>query len=634
MFQFIGAVLVWGTMMYGGSGVTVKVSPSQIQAGTYQHMQFQFTLGQTGIGVGGAVRIELPVAYLETEPYYWDRPQIDLPEGRGYIKATSSRGAKFRIRVSGPHGGVVECQVESGSVKSGEKIQLDYWGVVQSLTSGYAVRAEWRKDQQAQWQTIAHLPEVTILPQSAVTMVVVIPSDIQSDKDVDIAVVLLDKFGNRASGYRGAVSLTSTSSQTGLPESYQFTGQDSGVHVFKGVKFKSQGFQRVMSTDKHLVGKSNFAWVSESPSTVYRCFGDTHFHTGSGADNQQFGVSGGGDHRGNFTTEVEAYQFARDVVRLDFASAAEHDAATLDSETWKKCEAIAEAFNAPDEFTTFFAYEWTRGPQEHHVVVYRDPGNVVFDSRHFSTLPALWHALDKQGTPALTIPHVMWPIPGDSLWKDLNNSYRRIGEIYSLWNNRFLLQPGDDPQRFELGPGDQWSYQYAWSHGSKIGVIGSSDNHTGRPGANNYTVNTPHPAGLAVVLAKGNNRRDIWDAFERRHTYATTGTRIYLDFSADGHSMGDEYSANRPPTFQVKVGGSNKIQDVELVKYDAKGYRTIHADHPNSETSVFQFTDSQFDENSFYYVRVTQVDEHRHGAWAYTTSEMAWSSPIWINKVH
>jgi hypothetical protein len=374
--------------------------------------------------------------------------------------------------------------------------------------------------------------------------------------------------------------------------------------------------------------------VSESAPKIKRFFGDTHFHTGSGTGNKTFTTSrAGGDHRGHFTTEDEAYAYLRNVMRLDFASAAEHDGEVLDESVWEKCQAITDSFNDPGKFTTFFAYEWTAAPAVgHHIVFYKDRGNKVFHQSDYSTKPALCRALDNQSKPALIIPHVMWAQPDHGIWDHVNNDYGRIGEIYSLWNSRFLLQPADEPQRFELGPNDRWSYQYAWNKGHKIGVIGSSDNHTGHPGANNYTVDMQHPSGLAVVWAKANTREDIWDALQHRRTYATTGTRIFLHFSSDGHLMGDEYATAKFPTFSVRVAGTNTIKTVEIIKHDGHGYQTICAQKPESEICAFQYTDNDFTEDSFYYVRVAQVDELPRGAWSYPTNEMAWSSPIWIQK--
>jgi hypothetical protein len=639
-FRHLGIFsLIIGTVMSAGEirandEATMSVSPKEATAGSYQHVRFEFTAGDSGIAATGGVRLEIPVAYLETEPYFWDRPQIDIPAARGYVKASSTGDATIQVKVYGASGGIIECTVAKGTIKPGEKIDVDYSGIVQSYTWEVRIRGEWRKTAEDSWKPISALPEIKILPQNAVTMLVVAPSDLEQGAGFDLAVVLLDKFGNAASRYRGVVSFTSSDPNASLPKSYTFTANDSGVHVFSALKYQNEGFQCITVTDGNLEVRSNYSSVSASATKLKRYFGDTHFHTGSGTGNKTFTTSrAGGDHRGHFTTENEAYAYARDVMRLDFASAAEHDAPELTKTVWQMCQAIADSFNDPGRFTTFFAYEWTASPREgHHVVVYKDRGNTVFDQREYSTKPALWQALDKQAKPVLVIPHDMWAQPDHGIWENINNDYRKVGEIYSLWNNRFLLQPADEPQRFELGINNAWSYQYAWDKGHTIGVIGSSDNHTARPGMNNYTIDMQHPAGLAVVLAKGNNREDLWDALQHRRTYATTGTRIYLDFTSDGHFMGDEYAATAPPVLSVKVAGTNKLDTVEIVKHDSKGYQTICTKRPESEVCIFQFTDNDFAEDSFYYARVAQVDEFQRGAWSYPTNEMAWSSPIWVNK--
>ena len=85
------------------------------------------------------------------------------------------------------------------------------------------------------------------------------------------------------------------------------------------------------------------------------------------------------------------------------------------------------------------------------------------------------------------------------------------------------------PLRFELGIDNPWSYQYAWHRGHEIGVIGSTDNHTGHPGANNWTAHTQHTGGLAAVLAPENTRPGVWDAL-RQIPYGVM--RSYADIAA------------------------------------------------------------------------------------------------------
>ncbi|MCK5033567.1 MAG: DUF3604 domain-containing protein [Calditrichia bacterium] len=468
-------------------------------------------------------------------------------------------------------------------------------------------------------------------------MLLVTPADVQQAKPFEMVVVLLDKFGNRATNYRGTVTFSSSDSNRTIPNSYTFSVQDSGVHVFEKITFMKNGFQCINASDGEIKAVNNYSYVSESKPKLKRLFGDTHYHTGTGTTNHEFTKTGrGGDHRGHHTSAINAYQYARDVMRLDFASTSEHDNGLLAYSAWNRSQEITESFNLPGKFTTFFAYEWTSpstSHEGHHIILYKNKGNKVFGYSEYDTKHELWNAFDKQNLPAIMIPHCTWTKPNHAIWDKVNNNYRIIGEIYSLWNNRFLIQPGDDTQRFELSVNNKWSYQYAWANGHKIGVIGSSDNHTGLPGLNNFTTACVHAGGLAVVLAKENDRDNIWDGFQNRHTFATTGTRIYLDFTCDGHLMGSEYSTNEIPLLAVKVAGTNKIELIEIVKFDGNEYKTIYTVKPENRISIFQFKDENFTEDSTYYVRVKQVDEIWRSQWAYGNAEMAWSSPIWVNYI-
>jgi hypothetical protein len=340
-------------------------------------------------------------------------------------------------------------------------------------------------------------------------------------------------------------------------------------------------------------------------------------------------LNSGGDHRGNFTMQQEAYVYAREVARLDFASASEHDVSLFDQEAWDLSQGIADDFYRPGRFTTFFAYEWTPGIM-HHIILYKERGLRVFDRRAHPDLPSLWAAFDKQGEPVLCIPHVTWNFEDHTIWDHINNTYRRLGEIYSLWNGRFLIQPGDEPQRFELGKDNRWSYQHAWHKGHRLGVIGSTDNHLGQPGANNYTIYTQHTGGLAVALSQGNNREQLWEALENRRTYATTGTRIYLEFTVNGLPMGSEIQSKDPPVIEGRIGGTNALEKVQVVKYESGAYSVIYDDAPDAEISEFQMEDQDFDSDCFYYLRVTQVSEVPGRLWTYPTNDMAWSSPVWV----
>jgi hypothetical protein len=287
---------------------------------------------------------------------------------------------------------------------------------------------------------------------------------------------------------------------------------------------------------------------------------------------------------------------------------------------WRRSQDITQSFYEPGSFTTFFAYEWTSWQTGHRLVMYRDYGHGIYRwiDQLYDTPEELWNALDQQGAPYLSIPHLMgeWADKFEvhPLWTQINNEGQRVGEIHSHHNHR-------NAQRFEIGPDDTWSYQHAWHLGHRIGLIGSSDNHLGTPGINNFTPRIGQAGGLAVVLAEHNDRDSIWDAMWNRRTYATTGTRIYLDFQIDGHQMGEEYASTGDPAISATVAGTGALAAVELIKHDHAGYAVLHTEQPEGDLCTFELVDEDFETDSFYYVRVTQVD-----------GEMAWSSPTWVDR--
>ncbi len=620
-------------------------------AGSYQTIELEFPVDKKGIQPTGGIRFELPVAYGETEHYFWSKPQVVNSQGLGYVSATTSNGAEVSLKIYGLSGGIFECTILDKPLKKGDKIFVQYKGLVQTLSWDVEVRHAIRRTGDEQWKRISNSPYFKIIPEQAHTIIASMPADVAIGEAFDLAIVLIDKYGNRADNYRGSIDLKSTDPKAEIKKrQYTFTEKDKGVHVFKNVRFLSNGFQKIWAQDARSPLKESWhhAFVWETPPKFRRYFGETHFHTGTGTNHAGFfaledqadvneltledfqKLNAGGDHRANFTNARDSYAYVRDVMRLDFASSSEHDVTLFDDAAWKESQQITTDFNNPGHFTTFYAYEWTPG-FNHHIVIHDKPNAKIFYREKTKTLTQLWEALDKQGKPAITIPHLTWQFEDHIAWEDINNKYRRIGEIYSLWNSRFLTLPDDQPQRFELGPENRWSYQYAWAMGHKVGLIGSTDNHLGHPGANNYSIYTHHTGGLAAVIASANKREDLWDGMHERRTYATTGTRIYVDFKIDGHEMGTEFELRSNPIFSAKIAGTNDLKKVEIVKYSNDCYKTIYEMEPDGPIAQFNYTDLEFSSDSFYYLRVTQMEEYPGRPYSHSTSEMAWSSPIWID---
>ena len=167
--------------------------------------------------------------------------------------------------------------------------------------------------------------------------------------------------------------------------------------------------------------------------------------------------------------------------------------------------------------------------------------------------------------------------------------------------------------------------------------------------------------GLAAVHSEGRSREEIWDALQRRETYATSGPRMLLWFDridADGEKipMGATVDANEAGTFKVKAVGSFKqkpgcpdyavdalgaeriadicsgecynpsdtrhlIERIEIVRIRPQTSPDenigdliddpflVHQCPPNQEGCAFEFTDAAFatgGRDALYYARAIQ----------------------------
>ncbi|MCA1809416.1 MAG: DUF3604 domain-containing protein, partial [Kiritimatiellia bacterium] len=89
--------------------------------------------------------------------------------------------------------------------------------------------------------------------------------------------------------------------------------------------------------------------------------------------------------------------------------------------------------------------------------------------------------------------------------------------------------------------------------GARFGVIASSDDHATLPGSVNHFRTPPYSLpfvngfahkGLAAVRAPRLTRAALFEAMQRRSTYATTHVRSLLDFSIADAGMGQAVAAD------------------------------------------------------------------------------------------
>jgi hypothetical protein len=125
---------------------------------------------------------------------------------------------------------------------------------------------------------------------------------------------------------------------------------------------------------------------------------------------------------------------------------------------------------------------------------------------------------------------------------------------------------------------------------------------------------------VTAVFADGLDRESIFQALKNRRCYATTGARVFLDFSVNGHPMGADVrmQPEEERVFSMEVMGTSPLRRLELVRNGEVAYRM----RPDSDDTnlTATFTDRPTDSaEDCYYMRIMQVDGHQ-----------AWSSPVWI----
>jgi hypothetical protein len=90
---------------------------------------------------------------------------------------------------------------------------------------------------------------ITVNAAAASTMVVAgFPSMTTAGIAGSFTVTLKDPYGNRATGYSGAVHFTSSDGKAILPANYTFTAADQGVHTFSAI-LKTAGTQSISARD-------------------------------------------------------------------------------------------------------------------------------------------------------------------------------------------------------------------------------------------------------------------------------------------------------------------------------------------------------------------------------------------------
>lgn len=619
---------------------TAIVVPDTAGAGEYGAWSVIITVGADGIEVGGSIKIQFSNGWHTSQ---WPEGRLKVeqftnPEANHYFAVKLSRSESMaklsfdRKGVDGQHdrfGRSYIITISGHPLYRGDKVILTYSNTTAPITSeteyvAIAVDA----DGTGQYVPVKEFPPLRVLPRGPVQLRVIASSQAMPGSSCRITVVALDRFFNSTNQYNGTIHFTSDDSMALLPVDYRFSASDMGSRSFN-VVFSSPGIHTIKVYDDLYLApygiKSNPVNVGGAFTSCSVYWGDLHSHSGNSKDGA-----------GNAET---AFQYAKNVSVLDFYALTDHGAGDvrrkgewwegLTPAEWKQNKELVKKYNDPGKFITFLACEWSGPPPfGHHNVFFRNLEGQPFGEDRYVTVQELWKLL--RAGDAFTIPHhtgMVWP-GGSSSYVDWrysrNDTLRPSLEIYSLWGSseyygNEMSYEHYHRSRFKSHPGSNYARD-GWANGQYLGVVGGSDDHNSHPGR--------EYGGLTAVCASTLNRDSVFDAILQRHSYATTGGRILLNFTINGHIMGDRIKLKPGafPKIHVKVAGTDIIDYVEIMKYDGRMWQTLFHNEPESSDVDISYIDNPFLGDALYYVRVKQRNI------VHNRQVMAWSSPIWVSN--
>lgn len=352
---------------------------------------------------------------------------------------------------------------------------------------------------------LSDMPHISVVPDKPANWKVIAPTLRRPGEAFRVSIKAEDKWGNPSDRIDRKITLSASQDVAGLPTELVFQ-PGTFSQIVEPLTLKTGGLVHFFVHDQ------DGALLARSNPLVIREGGFSHFWSDMhGQSGETIGIN----------TAREYFEFARNKSFLDICGHQGNDFQITD-EFWKELNALTAEFNVDGRFLAVPGYEWSgnTGTGGDHNVWYRTEGRPIFRSSRAliaersepetdaHRLPDLFERLAEED--AIVVAHV------GGRHADVKYAFEAqlepSVEIHSAWGT------------FE------WLFRDAIEMGYRVGIVASSDGHKGRPGAS-YPGDSNFGSfgGLTCHLLPRLDRDALFDAFRRRHHYATTGARIHLN---------------------------------------------------------------------------------------------------------
>ncbi len=591
------------------------VGPNTVAARERCEVVFEAIIGAEGLATGGGLRLYPPIT---TPPHFWSMVRWslglatveDVPEGadldcrlerhdRGMYHETKAELIHVENRgrplVAGETFRIVLSDTRAQALAMSEApfyAEFD----AQAIGDSYYVSTNLRPaDDPVGWQTkMARLragtpASVRVVGAEPARLVMNLPSKPGPDGRFWLSIRAEDKYGNVAEMPAGKLTLKPSAPGLSVPAEIECTGGPLCMRYddFGTVERPGSYWIDVCDPAGEIVGTSNVI-TTELQTAVQ--FGDIHGHT--------FSSDGLG-------TQEEYFHYARDIRFAELTCLTDH--ALFDD----GIIALSERFNQPGRFVTLFGREL--GDHRGHRNVYGTDAEAVraVDGRDVIEL--------AQGRDLVVIPHHT-NASTKNYWGPCDLSYHdeELQRLIEVSQNRgsFEVEQIGGPV---VDGGYGSSVQSALARGMKLGFVGGSDTHRGTPSGPSHPLDPYYNtwngiSGLSCIVTDDLSREAVFAAMKQRLTYSSTGPRFVAEYFANDAPMGSILEAVDAVKIEGFVGGSDRIDGLEIVKNN----EVVHRIEPRERIVRLQY-EEQAPGACYYYIRAWQRDGH-----------YVYLSPIWL----
>ncbi len=494
-----------------------------VAAGSYQSFTLVYTAGEFGLDDTGSIKIGFRFA-TDFGPV-----QFDDPTAAGYTTIEASNGATLESRWEfkrniRPWSRSLYIGVMKHFLAPGDTITIRF-GDRREGSPG--IRMQTFCEEEFEFRVFTDViatydyvavpvsPKIRIAPGPGIEWYAVAPTLIRTGAPFKLRIKANDAWGNPSDQMNDRLHLSCEGLKVdGLVDT--LTCQPGNfAAVVEGLAFKDPGEAVIVVRDGAgtvLCCSNPMRGIADATSQeLVHFWGDTH-----GQSNETLGTN----------TAREYFLFGRDRAFLDVMGHQGNDF-QITGTFWKELNRVTAELDTPGEFVCIPGYEWSAntavgGDRNVH---YRREGETIHRSSHAQIADptdmvdeeADAHTADRlfeklRGKDCVVMAHV------GGRYADITFAHDDVletaVEVHSDWGT------------FE------WIVWDAFEKGFRVGIVGNSDGHKGRPGASYPGASFfGSQGGLTCFLAPRLDRDAIFESMRRRHHYATTGNRILLDVS-------------------------------------------------------------------------------------------------------